>query len=481
MSPAGRMSVPVTRAQPQEYAHASFRSPGTRQGSLSSWMRQDQSPDSAPVAVVVRNSAVNHSSSERRTPETGERYRNEDDLSPYADAVEHHPYYMTISRDAIQPDGDARPASSPCPSRTKARGSKRAHEPDAEDGRNTMRKHGKRLTTREEVSLFQICIDHADTFGRRSDICNWWKTVAAEFTETNGRPYSWHSVRRKVETVTKQRIKFLEDRRQRQRDGSGPDLGQDMMNPEWCAVLDEWIPTWQRWEEAEARRIEQRDDMIRRRNLPKAHPLEDMVETLREAFNARHVDRAVHDGDMGEPIDEPVPAASPRSTHAFTCTAEDPFESPSRQRAGSVRMPPGFETMFSDAQSARSHASSASNPNPNPNPPADGPMANALIETLGQLNRHLDAATESGTRYPHPSPVVSALAQGSAPSIRAPYEDSRRVLNNNTSTPDSPEIARAKAELRIEMHHRWTDIERQLMSVRKTQQVILDLLKERVV
>ena len=145
------------------------------------------------------------------------------------------------------------------------RGTKRGNSELDDADIERSRKHGKRLTTKEEVSLFEICNRNAHTFGKRSDICNWWRIVAEEFTHAHGRPYSWHSVRRKVEMVTKQRVKFLDD--QRSHGLTGAHLTEDSMNPQWCAVLDAWIPTWQRWEQAETQRIAKRDEMIRRRSL----------------------------------------------------------------------------------------------------------------------------------------------------------------------------------------------------------------------
>lgn len=57
-------------------------------------------------------------------------------------------------------------------------------------------------------------------------------------------------------------MKFLEE--QREKGGTDAD---DLSNPRWRAAVDAWIPTWQRWEEAEARRIERRD--LRARNSRK--------------------------------------------------------------------------------------------------------------------------------------------------------------------------------------------------------------------
>lgn len=102
------------------------------------------------------------------------------------------------------------------------------------------------------MSLFDICNQHAHEFGQRSNLCKWWITVTTEFTHDQGHPYSWHSVRRKVEMVTKQRMKFLEELREKNNAGAvDGSRSEDLSNPRWRAAVDAWIPTWQRWEGAE--------------------------------------------------------------------------------------------------------------------------------------------------------------------------------------------------------------------------------------
>lgn len=339
------------------------------------------------------------------------------------------------------------------------RGIKRGREIDSEDG-DTSRKHGKRLTTKEEVSLFELCNRHADTFGKRSDICNWWKTIAAEFTRIHGRPYSWHSVRRKVEVVTKQRIKFLEDQQQRQLALSGHSPVPDLMNPQWCAVLDSWIPTWQRWEEAEAQRISKRDEMIRRRSHSKPQP--EIGEHLGHRFQ-----------DDGTNSPDALPFTNHTPTPAPT-QISPPFELPSTSISASVKLPPGFENMFSNTQSTMPTPPA---PVPVPTSPSAGSdqtgnrMVSAMIETLGKLNKHLDAASGDGGTDSRASPVISALLQAATES------------QPQNSSPISADIDRIKAELRqelrAEMRRERVAFEERLDTVQRTQEMILEMLRQR--
>jgi hypothetical protein len=343
---------------------------------------------------------------------------------------------------------------------TNARGTKRGREGDVEN-EDIQRKHGKRLTTKEEVSLFELCNRHAGSFGKRSDICNWWKTVAAEFTRTHGRPYSWHSVRRKVEVVTKQRIKFLEDQRQRQRDLSGPNPVQDLMNPQWCAVLDSWIPTWQRWEEAEAQRISKRDETIRRRSHSKPQP--ELGEDIGQPF---------HDDGMTSPGDT-IPLMNHTPTPAPPLAAPS-WEVPSNSISASVKLPPGFENMFASTQPT---IPTAPAPAPVPTSPSTGSdqtsnrMVSAVIETLGKLNKHLDAASGDASTDARSSPVISALVQAATES---------QAQNSSQITTD---IDRIKEELRqemqAEMRQERTALEERLDSVQRTQEMILEMLRQR--
>lgn len=384
-----------------------------------------------------------------------------------------------------------------------ARGTKRAAEMETEDG---PRKHGKRLTTKEEVSLFELCNRHAGTFGKRSDICNWWKTIAAEFTFAHGRPYSWHSVRRKVEIVTKQRIKFLDEQQQRQRDFSGPNLVEDLMNPQWCAVLDAWIPNWQQWEEAEARRIAKRDDMIMRRRSSKpgdaqwrspdeqgmpvvvervgvpspATPDGMDVGTGHSFHDNSTTTAAAHVPGDALQISDSTPTSAP-VVPAHT------FETPSAPPTNAVRLPPGFENMFSNPIPISQVtppvpvAPSTTPADPSPN----NRMFGAVLETLGKLNKHLDAASGNGGADIRSSPVISALVQAASESNSqaASIQGSEREIQQYPGLYDINRIKdelrqELRAELRHEMKRDRAALEEKLDSVQRTQEMILEMLRQ---
>lgn len=380
-----------------------------------------------------------------------------------------------------------------------ARGTKRAAEMDIEDG---PRKHGKRLTTKEEVSLFEMCNRHAGTFGKRSDICNWWKTIAAEFTFAHGRPYSWHSVRRKVEIVTKQRIKFLDEQQQRQRDFSGPNVVEDLMNPQWCAVLDIWIPNWQRWEEAEARRIAKRDEMIMRRRSSKSGDVQwrspdeqagrvgvpspaspdGMVVGTGHSFH----DESTHAPSDALQISDSTPTLAPAPAPAPVVPIHS-FEHPPAPASNAVRLPPGFENMFSNpipiGQPTPPVPVTPSTTPADPSP--NNRMFGAVLETLGKLNKHLDAASGNGGADVRASPVISALVQAASDSNSqaASIPSSEREIHQY---PGSYDINRMKdelrqelrAELRHEMKRDRAALEEKLDSVQRTQEMILEMLRQ---
>ena len=434
----------------QEYSQLPHQSPLSDPARLSTGLRQALGPHSQSVAAVIRHSGNDTALQGGEASIGVGRQSNVDGVLTGKEL-----YYMpmTVGSSRIEGTGPDMLNS------TNARGTKRSRQVDAEDG-DLSRKHGKRLTTKEEVSLFELCNRHADSFGKRSDICHWWKTIAAEFTRTHGRPYSWHSVRRKVEVVTKQRIKFIEDQQQRQRDLSGPNLVQDLMNPQWCAVLDSWIPTWQRWEEAEAQRISKRDEMIRRRSHSKPHP--DLGEDVGHGFQ-----------DDGTVSSDVLPLTNHTPTPAPTL-ALPPFELPSSSISASVKLPPGFENMFSNTQSTIPIPPA---PVPTPTSPSTGSdqtgnrMVSAVIETLGKLNKHLDAASGDGSTDARASPVISALVQAATES------------QTQNSSPIPADIERIKEELRQElrgeMRRERSALEERLDSVQRTQEMILEMLRQR--
>lgn len=317
-------------------------------------------------------------------------------------------------------------------------------------GNDTARKHGKRLTTKEEVSLFDICNRRAEEFGQRSNLCNWWRTVTAEFTQQQGHPYSWHSVRRKVELVTKQRMKFLVDQREK-----GNSEADDMSNPRWRAAVDAWIPTWQRWEDAEARRIEKRDS--RRPRKRKDRSWESST--------------GVWDSSDGgwKPVSGPLLIDNNRA-----------FASPPPQ----VRLPPGFDSMFTTPNSSygpnAAPASSAASG-------ADNTMMSAMLETLGKLNKHLDTV--------HPdqqsaSPLAASLAGASNQQNHTPRRTSQQGPDGaeEGDLPSIPNeaISRLKDELRQELRKEIRNemekdraaFDERLESVQRTQEMILDMLRQ---
>ncbi|EAU35540.1 predicted protein [Aspergillus terreus NIH2624] len=339
---------------------------------------------------------------------------------------------------------------------------------------DTPRKHGKRLTTKEEVSLFEICNRHAADFGQRSNLCKWWMTVTEEFTRDQGHPYSWHSVRRRVEAMTKQRIKFLDDLREK----GGADAvtaADDAANPRWRAAIDAWIPTWQRWEQAEAQRIEKRDSRRPRK---------------RRASEWEGGSPAVSvPGAPAAPASGPAPATAGWETPSVTGTPRSASVSvPAQVQASqqsAIRLPPGFENMFSNQPSATPAPPVFASPPP-PAPATPGAKENnsvmsAVLETLGKLNRHLDAAGSE----PRSSPIVSSVASNP----QNVWSGDTRAGNGDeaaSSVLSAAVVDRLKQEIRQEMRNEWqaalekdrAALEEKLDSVQRTQEMILEMLRQ---
>ena len=361
------------------------------------------------------------------------------------------------------------------------------------------RKHGKRLTTKEEVTLFDICNRHAHEFGQRSNLCKWWITVTAEFTHDQGHPYSWHSVRRKVEMVTKQRVKFLEELREKNAAANDPNntaaAGEDLSNPRWRAAVDAWIPTWQRWEEAEAKRIEKRDSRKTRKR--KSRPWEftgwDSVD--------------VGASGASSPVESTSVSTSQHQDHSQSHSQAQAQAQGQGQGQGQVRLPPGFESMFSNLnppqtpQTRKSSATTYLYQRTPPAPPAQttpGPglapaptpeagsgsgssternMMTALLETLGKLNKHLDSANPPDT----PIPSSTFVSQSQSRSQGTPRTSD--TLNNDSG--DSS-FRLLKEELRREMREEFrreieqdrASLEEKLDSVQRTQEMILEMLRQ---
>ncbi|OJJ72972.1 hypothetical protein ASPBRDRAFT_42752 [Aspergillus brasiliensis CBS 101740] len=342
-------------------------------------------------------------------------------------------------------------------------------DPDGAPNSDRSRKHGKRLTTLEEVSLFNICNRHASEFGQRSNLCKWWMTVTEEFTQDQGHPYSWHSVRRKVELVTKQRMKFLDEQRDK-----GADASEDLSNPRWRAAVDAWIPTWRRWEDAEARRIEKRDSRKPRKR--KDRPWDTWT---------------MSPSDEWKGTTSPLPTVNQHHPGPVTPVSQS-----------TVRLPPGFDNMFSNqglqtpspaiSVPPSTTAAAASNPPPG----TDNSMMSAMLETLGKLNRHLDSV--------HTKPTSSAPEKPTSPSrsrARKQSRDAQPVELDTTSNSPPPPASVAqtgltnlssdfinklkdelrqemRAEVRAELEKDRATLEEKLDSVQRTQEMILEMLRQ---
>lgn len=475
----------MVRAGQQEYPHSPHQSLSSHHTELSaaaSALRQGLRPAAQSVSVVVGNPATTSNTvskgSEGASAPHEDHQRGSNGLVAEKDL-----YYVQMpGMSARASHGGGSGILTP-----NARATKRVHEADGENDIDAPRKHGKRLTTKEEVSLFEICNRHADSFGKRSDICNWWKTVAGEFTRAHGRPYSWHSVRRKVEMATKQRIKFLEEQRHRQRGLSGANPIEHLINPQWCAVLDTWLPTWQRWEESETRRIAKRDEMVRKRSHIKPRP-ESCLGHLGAASSISPVvgvdteqvfqDEGTHSTRDTAPVTNHISAAS-------TAPATS-FKAPSASTSTTIELPPGFENMFSNHKPAGQSTPPA--PLPTSSPPtapessANNPMFSAVLETLGKLNKHLDAASSNGGPDPRSSPVISAIVQAASEADA----QSRSPAHGIPQPIASIDIARLKEELRQEMRVEMRRelerdrgaLEEKLDSVQRTQEMILEMLRQ---
>ncbi|KAJ5927399.1 hypothetical protein N7516_009172 [Penicillium verrucosum] len=492
----------MTRIQPHEYSRPSYPHPSQNSlGTVPSGLRSGFSPVSQSVSVVVRNPPTTDTASESNQETRGGANLTGSDPRE-RDILENDLYYAPMPVGVAQhSEGDGSRLMS---GSTTNRGTKRNHNDDDELDGDSSRQH-RRLTTKEEVALFEICNQNADTFGSRSNLCKWWISIAAEFKRTHeGRSYSWHSVRRKVEMVTRQRIKFLEDQRQRGSNAPGS-TAEELMNPQWLAAVDAWLPTWQRWEEAENRRIARRDEIKKRRqpqpwrqnsnngdqdpwrNPPGSSATSPTdVNAAMMSMMHQHVTNPVGDAAL--------PATSPTPSPSITGPAPPAhfLESPSTPVSGTtpLKLPPGFENMFSTPQltSQVTPLPSISTP---PAPPSDGRMVSAVIETLGRLNKHLDAAPGSGIDMSVASPVVSALVQTASepPVLASPRQPQHSQVQQQPHPQQGLthfQFEQMKEELRREMQAQFRGelererlaMEEKLDSVQRTQDLILEMLRQ---
>lgn len=307
------------------------------------------------------------------------------------------------------------------------------------------KKRGRLLTIAEETCLFQICNRHASTFGEHDRLCQWWATVATEFTSETGHPYSWHSVRRKVELVTKQRIKLLETLRE-----SGE---ADRAEEGWKKALEMWIPAWERFQEQEVQRSAGKG--------------------WRRGRKRKTVEVGLDEEEVG------VPQLQQQQ-------AQQPEQQPQVGDVG-VQLPSGFDSLF-DQQNGQSNSSRASmrktkNTGGGLGDPA---LSAALLETLSKLNRNLDSRTSPITALP------------TTPSQHTPSLDNHNANNLANSSPfgrmAGPAIDELRGELKEELkqevrqelreeflHEMRKDraqMEERIDAVQRTNQMILDLWQQ---
>lgn len=474
--PPGPLAPPTQTPSSSYAVHQPFRwlpsvmsRPPNPQPAITSSLRMglNRNPDhQAPVAMTVENrpesaesSDMDHSDSSpgqnARRPAGMDSLREPDYAAQAAGT-----HARGANPGVVGPVSNPLMRARPSVSEVEVEGSSVAGED------SNARKHGKRLTTKEEVTLFEICNRQAHGFGQRSSLCKWWATVTDEFTRAHGHPYSWHSVRRKVETVTKQRMKFLDEQRDK-----GGGVGEDLSNPQWRATIDAWIPTWRRWEEAEARRIEKRDS--RKPKKRKSRSWEG-VDSVSDGWRQSASPAVGGSSNGGYPASTTASMAPPSSTPA-------------------VRLPPGFESMFPNQTpqtpaprtggypfpgQSNYHASP-----PTGSPGMDNPVMTAMLETLNKLNKRLDSTPEAAAN-PRASPVISALVSTSeSPSQASPNQTQEDRSTTSAPSPVSADMLnKLKEELRQEMRRELekdrAGLEEKLDAVQRTQDMILEMLRQ---
>lgn len=120
-------------------------------------------------------------------------------------------------------------------------------------------------------------------------------------------------------------------------------------------------------------------------------------------------------------------------------------------------------------------------------------MVSAVIETLGKLNKHLDSTSGGGIDPSVTSPVISALVQAaSEPPVLASPRQSQHPQVQPTLQPQPQQgpthtqLEQMKEELRQEMQAQFrSELERErvameekLDSVQRTQDLILEMLRQ---
>ncbi|EEH38567.1 hypothetical protein PAAG_08294 [Paracoccidioides lutzii Pb01] len=365
----------------------------------------------------------------------------------------------------------------------------------------TPRKHGKRLTTREETALFEICNRHAASFGERNRLCEWWLNVTQEFTASEGHPYSWHSVRRKVELVTQQRIKFLE--------GLDGKRGDDQADAAWSAAVDSWIPSWKRFQEQENERIHAKQGKRGRKR-------KSVVDADGVAMGYQHMlppgfdtmfpssSKSAKATRIEAPVSIPVtsdPPPTPSTTESLLTPTHQQRQQQQQQKHTSASVP--VQTSVPQAPVSASQAIITAGTSSTATESAVGA---AILETLSKLNKNLEAVSSRN----HSSNAMSLAAAAAAAAAAHPHailpphqqkhSPNSAVTNHNhpahshghghTSRPGQIQQnqipastlhqlkSELRAELRQEIQKDRAQLEEKLDSVQKTQEMILDLLRQ---
>jgi hypothetical protein len=386
--------------------------------------------------------------------------------------------------------------------------------------------HARRLNTEEEIKLFEICIKHSSTFGERSKLCEWWKNIANEFIENYGGPYSWHSVRRKVDLVTRQRIKYLADLKEGK-------IEADQATDPWKKVLDEWIPTWEKFEVSEKRRIEVRDQraaMRKRKDPPAAGaagaaagasgsspsspaPSSSTPTAKRKSTGATpSAGAAAPPGSWQATPNKWTAGPSPYGPPPYPMSA-GPMGPPPPSTPG-MKMPDGYDTMFRSPAHPTTHPLYPYPPPPQPyyaphmatppGPGADSNLTSAVLETLTKLNKHLEKANGSTS-----SPIVAALTgsnksndkdtnntttttttttaengtrSSSSSSTSSEQADAEEETQGTQTTISATALKKLKNELRAEFETELAKIREaftsKLDTLEQTQEMIMEMLRQ---
>jgi small-conductance mechanosensitive channel len=148
--------------------------------------------------------------------------------------------------------------------------------------------------------------------------------------------------------------------------------------------------------------------------------------------------------------------------------------------------------MFSNNHSQSNRWPSTFTPAPRATaePSPDNRMVSAVLETLGKLNKHLDAASGNGAPDARSSPVISALLQSATDSTAQNQTFSEESQQTTSSNVYSRDFAQMKEELRQEMKEELrremreelrrdrAGLEEKLDAVQRTQDMILEMLRQ---